>query len=72
LPRVEEGLAKGWVPGVHPDATPVCCGSCIANALHFGDLDDPGSNVSHYIRENKTARLSEELGTDTGLYYIVD
>ena len=72
LPRVEEGLAKGWTPGVHPDATPACCGSCIANALHFGDLDDPESKVSKYVRENKTARLSEELGTDAGLYYIVD
>jgi phenylacetyl-CoA:acceptor oxidoreductase subunit 1 len=50
----------------------VCTGSCIANALHFGDLDDAGSIVSRYIRENKTARISEELGTETAMYYIVE
>jgi phenylacetyl-CoA:acceptor oxidoreductase subunit 1 len=72
MPRLEEGLARGLEPGVHPDASPVCTGSCIANALHFGDLDDSSSVVSKYILENKTARLSEELDAGTAVYYIVE
>ncbi len=70
LPRIEEGLAQGLRPGVDPDASPMCAISCIANALHFGDLDDSESVVSKYIREHATARISEELGTETAVYYI--
>ena len=72
LPRIEQGLAAGLRPGIDPDASPVCVSSCIANALHFGDLDDPESIVARYIRENATARLSEELGTDPRVYYVVE
>ena len=72
LPRVDAGLQKGLNPGVDPDASPVCTGSCIANALHFGDFDDPNSSVSRMVRENSVARMSEELGTDPFLYYIVE
>jgi phenylacetyl-CoA:acceptor oxidoreductase subunit 1 len=71
LPRVDAGLAQGLQPGLDPEATPACVISCSANALHFGDLDDPDSEVSQLIRENKTARLQEELGTDPAVYYIV-
>lgn len=72
LPRVDAGLQRGLKPGVDPDASPVCTGSCIANALHFGDFDDPNSSVSRMVRENSVARMSEELGTDPFLYYIVE
>ncbi len=71
-PRVEAGLAKGLIPGSDPEATPVCVNFCIANALSFGDLDDPESEVSRLIRKNKTVRLQEELGTEPSVYYIVD
>jgi hypothetical protein len=49
----------------------MCALSCIANAIHFGDLDDPESNISRLIRENVTSRLMEDLGTDPSIYYIV-
>jgi phenylacetyl-CoA:acceptor oxidoreductase subunit 1 len=61
----------GLRPGVDGEATPMCALSCIANAIHFGDLDDPESNVSRLIRENTTTRLMEELGLDPSVYYIV-
>ena len=72
LPRVEAGLAKGLNPGSDPEATPICVNFCIASALSFGNLDDPSSEVSKLIRENKTVRLKEELGTEPSVYYIVD
>jgi phenylacetyl-CoA:acceptor oxidoreductase subunit 1 len=72
MERVDAGIAEGLTPGVDPEASPVCANSCIANALHFGDLDDPESNVSKLLRENEHFRMHEELGTDPGFYYLWD
>ena len=68
--RIDEGLEQGLTPGVDPAATPSCVNSCIADALHFGDLDDPDSNVSQMIRENETFGMHEELGTSPNIHYI--
>jgi phenylacetyl-CoA:acceptor oxidoreductase subunit 1 len=68
--RIDFGIAHGLVPGVDPRATPACVNSCIADALHFGDLDDPQSNVSRLLREQRHFRMHEELGTDPGFYYV--
>jgi phenylacetyl-CoA:acceptor oxidoreductase subunit 1 len=57
---------------VDPEATPVCVRFCIAEALYFGDLDDANSEVSLLVRKNRTVRLSEELGTDCSVYFIID
>jgi phenylacetyl-CoA:acceptor oxidoreductase subunit 1 len=70
--RVDEGLVKGLTPGVDPDATPGCVNSCIADALHFGDIEDPESNVSKMLKEHKHFRMHEDLGTDPGFYYLWD
>jgi phenylacetyl-CoA:acceptor oxidoreductase subunit 1 len=72
LPRVEAGLAQGLWPERDPEAMPACVAACTAEALHFGDLDDPHSVVSQLIQENETARLQEELGTGPSVYYIVE
>jgi phenylacetyl-CoA:acceptor oxidoreductase 27-kDa subunit len=37
--RIDAGLAQGLKPGVDPEATPACVNSCIAQALHFGDVE---------------------------------
>ncbi|MFQ5821656.1 MAG: 4Fe-4S dicluster domain-containing protein [Candidatus Heimdallarchaeota archaeon] len=68
--RVEKGLRRGLKPGVDPEATPICVISCITNARHFGDLDDPMSNVSKLVRERKGYQLHPKLGTDPSVYYI--
>ena len=70
--RVDAGLAAGMTPGVDPDATPACVNSCIAQALAFGDLDDPQSNVSQLLAHNESFRMHEELGTGPGFYYLWD
>ena len=70
IERIDDGLAQGLVPGVDPAATPACVNSCIADALHFGDLDNPDSNVARMIRDNKTFGMHEELGTGPNIHYI--
>jgi phenylacetyl-CoA:acceptor oxidoreductase subunit 1 len=67
-----DAAAAGMEPGTAPAVTPVCATTCIANAIHFGDFDDPHSYVSRLVREQQTVRLLEELGTDPAVYYIVE
>jgi phenylacetyl-CoA:acceptor oxidoreductase subunit 1 len=70
--RIDAGLAKGLKPGIDPEATPACVNSCIAGALHFGDVDDPRSNIAQLLAENQVFRMHEELGTGPNLYYLWD
>jgi phenylacetyl-CoA:acceptor oxidoreductase 27-kDa subunit len=68
--KIDAGLAKGLTPGVDRDATPACVATCPAGARYFGDLDDPNSNVSTLISENRAVQLGSELGTKPKVYYI--
>ncbi len=70
LPRVEAGLAQGLTPGVDAAASPNCVNFCIADAIHFGDLRDPSSNVSRLIQAKPTMRLQEDLGADPAIQYV--
>ena len=70
--RIDAGLEQGKTPGVDPEATPACVNSCIAQALAFGNLDDPQSNVSRLLAENEHFRMHEELGTGPNLFYLWD
>jgi len=68
--RVDFGLANGLTPGIDPAATPACVNACIADALYFGDLDDPNSSVSRLLREQRSFRMHEEIGTDPRFHYV--
>jgi Fe-S-cluster-containing dehydrogenase component/DMSO reductase anchor subunit len=68
--RIDYGIGLGVTPGVDPRATPACVNSCIADALQFGDLDDPDSNVSKLLREHRHFRMHDGLGTGPGFYYL--
>ena len=68
--RIDFGLDKGLMPGIDPRATPACVNSCIADALHFGDIDDPDSNVSRLLQAQKHFRMHHELGTEPSFYYL--
>lgn len=56
--RVEKGLL------------PACVATCPVHALHFGDLDDPDSEISQLLKKGNAWRLQEELGTEPRVYYL--
>lgn len=68
--RIDKGVAAGLKPGIDRDATPACVNSCTAKARFFGDLEDPGSEVSRLIRSRKGKQLHPEFGTDPSVYYV--
>lgn len=68
--RIDEGLAKGLKPGVDRDATPACVISCPTKAMHFGDLDDPYSEINRLIKEKKGKPFHPEYDTKPSIYYI--
>ena len=70
--RIDAGLASGLIPGVDAAATPACVNSCIADALSFGDADDPDSKVSRLLRDQLHFRMHEELGTAPNFHYLYD
>lgn len=49
---------------------PACVESCPAEAMAFGDLDDPSSNVSRMKVNRRAERLLEELGTEPKVIYL--
>lgn len=49
---------------------PRCVQTCPAEARIFGDLDDPESTVSRFIRENNGESLLKEKGTKPQVYYV--
>jgi len=68
--RIDEGMKNGLQPGIDRNATPACVNICMVKARHFGDLDDPNSNVSILIRVRNGYRLRTEWGTEPSVYYI--
>ena len=70
--RIDSGREQGTTPGVDPEATPACVNSCIAQALAFGNLDDPRSTVSRLLADNEHFRMHEALGTGPNLFYLWD
>jgi Fe-S-cluster-containing dehydrogenase component len=68
--RIDRGLSQGLTPGVDPAATPACVDACPVGARVFGNILDPESPVSKYLKEDETFRLHEEWGTEPKVHYI--
>jgi Fe-S-cluster-containing dehydrogenase component len=50
---------------------PACAKTCTGHAIHFGDFNDPESEVSRLLRERTPIRLKEELGTEPNVWYLL-
>lgn len=51
--------------------TPACMDLCPARARHWGDFDDPESEVSKLIASRSYEQLLEDVGTKPSVYYLV-
>ena len=55
--RIDEGLE------------PFCVVCCEGQAMHFGDLEEPDSEVARLIHDRKAFQLKSQLGTGPSVYY---
>ena len=53
------------------DEVPACMDLCPARARHWGDLDDPESEVSQFIASRSYKQLLPEMDTRPSVYYLV-
>ena len=65
----DEAEAAGQ-PVADGDIQPACVQSCPAEAMVFGDLNDPESKVSRMAEDGRATRLLEELGTKPKVFYL--
>jgi Fe-S-cluster-containing dehydrogenase component len=67
----ERALAerRDLAPGEY---VPACAEACPARAITFGDLSDPGSEVSRLARSPRAFRLQAELGTKPKVIYLTE
>lgn len=68
----ESGIADGcdFCAERHAEGkVPYCVERCMGNAIVFGDLDDPKSDISKAILETNAKPLSPEFGTSPKVFY---
>ncbi len=52
------------------DYQPACAEVCPADAITFGDLDNPNHRAAELREDPRAMRLMEELGTEPKVYYL--
>ncbi len=69
--RYGENVAKDEGREVRDgEIVPACAQTCPAEAIVFGDLDDPTARVSRLSREGRGFAVMEELGTSPAITYL--
>jgi len=59
-------------PMADGEIEPACAAACPADAITFGDLNDPASRVSRLSKLDRKYRLLEELGIKPSVTYLAD
>jgi Fe-S-cluster-containing dehydrogenase component len=73
IQRINAGKTEAKAAGTplkDGDIKPACVQSCTANALVFGDLNDPDSRVFQLSRSPRGSKLLEELGAKPKVTYL--
>lgn len=52
------------------EVVPACVQACPPNAILFGDLNDPDSEVAKRVKSKRKFQLLEHLGTTPSIYYL--
>jgi Fe-S-cluster-containing dehydrogenase component len=69
--RIDYGLEHDLIPGLDILATPACVVTCPAECRIFGDVEDPESNVSRYLRDRGPATvLRPDAETGAHVFYV--
>jgi Fe-S-cluster-containing dehydrogenase component len=50
---------------------PACVSVCPTHCMHFGDLNDPTSEVNRLLRERRSKTLTPEAGTKPSIFYLI-
>jgi Fe-S-cluster-containing dehydrogenase component len=73
--RIENARIKAKTEGRRiqdGEIQPACAVACPANAIVFGDLNDPQSRVRILSKRDRNYRMLEELGIKPSVSYLVD
>jgi molybdopterin-containing oxidoreductase family iron-sulfur binding subunit len=74
IQRIQAGKLQAKIekrPLVDGDIKMACQQACTANAIIFGDLNDPNSEVSKALKNERTYYVLEELNVQPGIGYQV-
>jgi len=75
IQRIEDAKLRAKVEKrdiLDGEITPACAAACPAEAIVFGDLNDPNSRVSELSRQNRGYHMLEELGIKPSVTYLAD
>ncbi|MFQ5720484.1 MAG: 4Fe-4S dicluster domain-containing protein [Acidobacteriota bacterium] len=70
LQMARESARERGRPVISEDYQPACVEICPADAMTFGDLDDPDSPVARLAVSQRAERLLEHLGTEPKVIFL--